>query len=226
MFSASIVFGFVAVFSVPGLCCRATEYSTSDGQCCPMCNEGTFVRRDCTQFSGTGCAPCSGDTFMNQLNGLNRCFSCTLCDSGHGLFVKRQCTTISDTVCEALSGYFCKSWSDVTGCSLAQKLSHCAPGQRIKEPGSSRSDTLCEDCRAGYFSADGTDCTAWTATGSQGGWSLSQLLGGTPVHHRATHRPFTLTSTPTRNLERPINPTSRSLECGKKPDLCKHETAF
>ncbi|XP_033181971.1 tumor necrosis factor receptor superfamily member 14-like [Anabas testudineus] len=126
-----------------------------------MCNKGTIVRRDCTKQSGTRCAPCEDGTYMNQPNGLTRCLSCTSCDPGHGLFEQKKCTLTSDTVCDILSGYFCKTL-EATGCSLAEKHSSCKPGQRIKEHGTSSSDTVCEDCQSGYFSQEGVNCTAWT----------------------------------------------------------------
>ncbi|MED6290202.1 hypothetical protein CHARACLAT_010722 [Characodon lateralis] len=40
-----------------------------------------------------------------------------------------------------------------------------------------------------------------------------------PVHRRATHKTkHTLIHTPKGNLERPINLTGMSLDCGRKPD--------
>uniref|UniRef100_A0A3P9BUW7 Tumor necrosis factor receptor superfamily member 14-like n=1 Tax=Maylandia zebra TaxID=106582 RepID=A0A3P9BUW7_9CICH len=124
-------------------------------------NIGTVVQRDCTAYSGTRCRSCDLGTFMNQLNGLSNCFPCTTCDTGHGLFVKRNCTAKTDTVCDVLNGYYCKGLIDSNGCSLAEKHSQCEAGQKIKESGTSRSDTVCEDCQPGFFSKDGVKCTAW-----------------------------------------------------------------
>ncbi|KAL7398899.1 hypothetical protein ABVT39_016810 [Epinephelus coioides] len=160
MLSILAVFGCVAVFTTPGLCCREKEYATSNGECCPMCHEGTVVKRDCTPFSGTRCVPCVNGTYMNHPNGLNKCFPCTSCDQG--LFAKQQCTATSDTVCGVSEGYFCKELRDDTGCSLAQQHTPCESGHRIKTPGTSTSDTECEPCQHGFFSEHGVDCTAWT----------------------------------------------------------------
>ncbi|KAK2850829.1 hypothetical protein Q5P01_007105 [Channa striata] len=88
---------------------------------------------------------------------------CPMCHEGLGLSVQQNCTATTDTVCGVLEGYFCKSLSDDgTGCSLADKHRHCPPGQSVKEAGTSRSDTECEDCQPGHFSEDGVNCTAWT----------------------------------------------------------------
>ncbi|XP_061591561.1 tumor necrosis factor receptor superfamily member 14-like isoform X2 [Cololabis saira] len=165
MISGWLVFvGAAAVFTLQARSCQTNEFTLSDGQCCPTCNEGMKVTEDCMIDSGTRCGPCETGTFMNKPSGLKYCFPCTVCHLGDGLFVKEECKKTSDTVCEALTGYFCRSYSDDTGCSLADKHSSCKSGQRIKEAGTTRNDTVCEDCRQGYFSSDGVNCTLWTNT--------------------------------------------------------------
>ncbi|XP_071392396.1 tumor necrosis factor receptor superfamily member 14-like isoform X2 [Centroberyx affinis] len=162
LYHVFVVFGSAAVFAVPGLCCRPQEYETTDRQCCPMCQEGTVVRKDCTFESSTGCAPCRTGSYMNKPNGLTSCLPCSSCGSGQGLFTQQECTRITNTVCGVSDGYFCKSYSDGSGCSFAEKHSHCAPGQRIKALGTKTTDTECEDCQRGYYSQYGVNCTAWT----------------------------------------------------------------
>ncbi|KAF7645742.1 hypothetical protein LDENG_00199030 [Lucifuga dentata] len=173
MFSALLIFGCLAACSVPGRCCRPEEYLTaSNGQCCPMCHEGTVVKKDCEPDSGTQCVSCESGTFMNKANGLNKCFPCTSCDRGldanqriivgDGLFAKRSCNPKNDVICDVLNGHYCISFNEETGCSLAEKHKRCTPGQRIKEAGTRKSDTVCEDCQPGHFSQDGVDCIAQT----------------------------------------------------------------
>ncbi|XP_039656632.1 tumor necrosis factor receptor superfamily member 14-like isoform X2 [Perca fluviatilis] len=162
MHSTLVVLGYVAAFMTPGLGCLPKEYVSRDGKCCPMCNEGTVVRRDCTLKSGTRCSSCVNGTFMNKPNGLSNCIPCIVCDQGHGLFVKQECTATTNTVCDVSSGCFCKELMDDTGCSLAQKHTQCTPGERIKELGTRTKDTVCEQCQPGYFSKDGVNCTDWT----------------------------------------------------------------
>nr|XP_024661666.1 tumor necrosis factor receptor superfamily member 5-like isoform X1 [Maylandia zebra] len=189
MLSALLIFGYAAVFMVPVLSCQSKEYKTNDGRCCPMCNKGRVVQRDCTAFSGTQCRPCEMGTFMNQPNSLYNCFPCTACDTGRGIFVKQNCTATTDTVCDVLNGYYCKGLTDSNRCSLAEKHSQCEAGQRIKEPGTSRSDTVCEDCQPGFFSKDGVNCTGWkTCSESQikveEGSSTSDVVCGSASRHR------------------------------------------
>ncbi|XP_019958832.2 tumor necrosis factor receptor superfamily member 14 isoform X1 [Paralichthys olivaceus] len=162
MLSTSLVLGLLAVFSVPGSGCGTQEYRTQAGECCPMCHQGTFVQSDCTLLSGTRCRPCDNGTYMTQPNGLKKCFPCSSCVAENGLFVWQKCTNKSDTVCGVSNGFFCKSPVGDTGCSMAKKHTHCAAGQRIKEPGTHRTDTVCENCLTGFFSHDGLTCAPWT----------------------------------------------------------------
>ncbi|XP_010774837.1 tumor necrosis factor receptor superfamily member 5-like [Notothenia coriiceps] len=141
--------------------CLSKEYSTRAGRCCPMCKIGTVVQMDCTSHTGTLCRGCENGTFMNQSNRLDKCFTCTSCDSGPGLFVLQGCSETTDTVCEVIDGYYCKDL-DVTGCSAAQKHTQCVPGEKIQEPGTSREDVQCEPCQSGFFSEHGVNCTDWT----------------------------------------------------------------
>ncbi|KAL3049659.1 hypothetical protein OYC64_009003 [Pagothenia borchgrevinki] len=139
---AVFVFLGCAYFVAPELSCLSKEYVSKAG-CCPMCRKGTIVQRDCSSHAGPLCRRCENGTFMTHPNGLNRCFTCTSCDSGHSLFVLQGCSETTDTVCEVIDGYFCK---DVTGtaCSAAQKHTTCVPGEWLKEPGTSREDAQCK----------------------------------------------------------------------------------
>uniref|UniRef100_A0A4W6D3J4 TNFR-Cys domain-containing protein n=1 Tax=Lates calcarifer TaxID=8187 RepID=A0A4W6D3J4_LATCA len=130
------VFGYVAAFTVPGWCCRAKEYPTRDGQCCPKCHEGTKCR---------SCLPCLEGTYMNQPTERTQCFPCTNCDAGSGLKIKTSCTSTSDTVCEPLEGFYCMDVKDKC-CMAAQRHKHCEPGQYISKKGWSSVLTLTLDC--------------------------------------------------------------------------------
>uniref|UniRef100_A0A3Q0RDJ2 TNFR-Cys domain-containing protein n=1 Tax=Amphilophus citrinellus TaxID=61819 RepID=A0A3Q0RDJ2_AMPCI len=119
-----------------------------------------------------------------------------LCNVCHGLLVQQNCTTTTDTVCDVSSGYYCKSVTDSSGCSLAEKHSQCVAGQRIKEPGTSRSDTVCEDCQPRSFSKDGVTCTAWTICSKtqikikEGSSTSDVVCGSAPRQHNLLIAPF------------------------------------
>ncbi|XP_045552370.1 tumor necrosis factor receptor superfamily member 14 [Salmo salar] len=127
-----------------------------------MCNKGLVVRRDCTLESSTSCIPCIRGTFMNEANGLTKCFPCTPCDPGQGLFTQTECKPTSNTVCDVLDGYYCRSYSSNSECNFVVEHTHCSPGQSTKSPGTKTTDTMCEECQHGFYSQHGVNCTAWT----------------------------------------------------------------
>uniref|UniRef100_A0A8D3D034 TNFR-Cys domain-containing protein n=1 Tax=Scophthalmus maximus TaxID=52904 RepID=A0A8D3D034_SCOMX len=120
--AASVLLIFlINVFSGNTLTCHPeTEYPIGD-ECCPLCPPGKRVKTDCTEYRSTSCLPCVNRTsFTTHPNGLRECFPCASCGSANGLFARHNLG---------------KSLADDTGCSIAEKHTLCARGQRIKEPG-------------------------------------------------------------------------------------------
>ncbi|KAK7883934.1 hypothetical protein WMY93_027057 [Mugilogobius chulae] len=112
---------------------------------------------------GSRCVPCENGTYMDKPNGELKCLLCSVCHSGRGLTQLQPCTSKANTICGARSGFFCQNFRESSAsCEVAQKHSSCSPGQRVQKPGTSSSDTECEDCPEGYFSPAGFNCTAWT----------------------------------------------------------------
>nr|XP_024654602.1 tumor necrosis factor receptor superfamily member 14 isoform X1 [Maylandia zebra]XP_024654603.1 tumor necrosis factor receptor superfamily member 14 isoform X1 [Maylandia zebra]XP_024654604.1 tumor necrosis factor receptor superfamily member 14 isoform X1 [Maylandia zebra]XP_024654605.1 tumor necrosis factor receptor superfamily member 14 isoform X1 [Maylandia zebra]XP_024654606.1 tumor necrosis factor receptor superfamily member 14 isoform X1 [Maylandia zebra] len=140
----------MTVFSGLSLTCHPAEYQIGN-ECCPKCPPGSRVKTHCKEYSSTSCAPCMGGTYTDQQNGLERCLSCTNCDSGSGLRVKTPCTSTSDTVCEPLERFYCVSY-EKDSCGRAQEHRHCKPGQYIRQNGTASTDTECSDCSSGTFS--------------------------------------------------------------------------
>uniref|UniRef100_A0A3P9C0L4 TNFR-Cys domain-containing protein n=1 Tax=Maylandia zebra TaxID=106582 RepID=A0A3P9C0L4_9CICH len=140
----------MTVFSGLSLTCHPGEYQIGN-ECCPKCPPGSQVKTHCKEYSSRSCAPCMGGTYTDQQNGLERCLSCTNCDSGSGLRVKTPCTSTSDTVCEPLERFYCVSY-EKDSCRRAQEHRHCKPGQYIRQNGTASTDTECSDCSSGTFS--------------------------------------------------------------------------
>ncbi|XP_026870158.2 tumor necrosis factor receptor superfamily member 5-like isoform X5 [Electrophorus electricus] len=132
------VFGVYAVL-VYGNNCGQSEYQSASGECCPMCNIGSVVFRDCEGDASTTCIPCGINTYMNKPSGLYRCFLCKTCDHG---------TKNTDTVCEACpSGFYsplgvnCTKWTD---CSVKD--------EDVDKEGSSVNDVTCKPKRRERYS--------------------------------------------------------------------------
>ncbi|KAG8505471.1 Tumor necrosis factor receptor superfamily member 14, partial [Galemys pyrenaicus] len=134
--------------------CKEEEYQVG-AECCPKCNPGYRVQQACGEYMGTICVPCTPGTFTAHLNGLTQCLPCRGCDPALGLETRRGCQTTGDTQCGCAPGHVCV---EAAGDSCMQCRPHatCSPGQRVRQRGSERQDTLCEDCPPGTFSPDGT----------------------------------------------------------------------
>nr|XP_040049126.1 uncharacterized protein LOC120829229 [Gasterosteus aculeatus aculeatus] len=141
----------VSVLVTPGTCCLSKEYELQSRQCCPMCYEGSVVKRDCTSQSGIRCVPCVDGTYMDRPNGLNKCFPCSSCDQGS--VVKRDCTPQSGTRCvPCVDGTY---MDRPTGRRKGFNCSSCEQGRGLfaKQNCTSTSDTVC-DVIAGHFCTD------------------------------------------------------------------------
>ncbi|XP_049341580.1 tumor necrosis factor receptor superfamily member 14-like isoform X2 [Astyanax mexicanus] len=142
--------------------CGQSEYRSEAGDCCPMCNLGMVVQKECDGDYSTACELCStGRTYMDQPNGLKQCFPCKSCHRQKGLYVLSSCTVMRNTQCKVMEGYYCTEFSGGE-CSSALKHRQCEPGEAIKTPGSEKSDTVCEACPSGFYSPLGIKCTRWT----------------------------------------------------------------
>ncbi|XP_059907081.1 tumor necrosis factor receptor superfamily member 1B-like isoform X4 [Gadus macrocephalus] len=76
-----------------------------------------------------------------------------------GLVAERECTREQDSACTVLDGFYCQEPNQKSGCTLAQKHTQCNASQMTKLPGTRGTDTVCEDCKTGYYSTPGLKCT-------------------------------------------------------------------
>ncbi|XP_016315275.1 tumor necrosis factor receptor superfamily member 5-like isoform X1 [Sinocyclocheilus anshuiensis] len=130
--------------------CARAEYEIH-GECCPMCAPGNHVYWHCTVDTSTTCIPCPASTYIDEPNGLDKCFPCSVCDAGLGLRIKKTCTRSADTICEPLEGFYCTERKKYS-CRFAVKHSECYPGQYVKQTGTAFTDTVCGNCMEGTYS--------------------------------------------------------------------------
>ncbi|XP_063322630.1 tumor necrosis factor receptor superfamily member 14-like [Pelmatolapia mariae] len=147
---AALLMILMSVFSGLSLSCHQAEYQIGN-ECCPKCLAGSRVKTHCNEYRSTSCLPCMEGTYTDKPNGLERCTSCTNCDSGFGLRVKTPCKATSDTVCEPLEGFYCASYVG-DSCEESREHRSCKPGQYISQKGTASTDTECSYCSIGTFS--------------------------------------------------------------------------
>uniref|UniRef100_A0A3Q2DXH2 TNF receptor superfamily member 11b n=1 Tax=Cyprinodon variegatus TaxID=28743 RepID=A0A3Q2DXH2_CYPVA len=154
---------------------------TSQVRSCDQCPPGTSVKRHCTADTPTECQPCPERHFAENWHWGDTCQYCTsVCKERQ--VVKQQCNSTHDQLCECIPGYhlvveFCIAHST------------CQPGEGVIALGTPESDTVCERCPDGYFSAGGSstepcrphrNCADFGMKTLRWGTSSSDSLCGSP----------------------------------------------
>ncbi|XP_054547088.1 tumor necrosis factor receptor superfamily member 14-like [Talpa occidentalis] len=143
--------------------CTEEQYQVGP-RCCPKCSPGYRVQQHCGASTDTACAPCAPGTYTAHRNGLSACLPCQDCRPALGLETRRGCSPTGDAVCGCAPGHVCVL-EHGDSCAQCQPRTACRPGQSVRQRGTERQDTLCEDCPPGTFSPlDGTleQCEPWT----------------------------------------------------------------
>ncbi|XP_015192686.1 tumor necrosis factor receptor superfamily member 14-like [Lepisosteus oculatus] len=135
----------VALFPCDTMCeaCDSQEYAHGE-ICCPKCNRGERVAKNCTDTTSTLCKTCPESTYMDHPNELNECKRCQKCEE-EGMITKLRCSPTSNSVCECGEGFFCSVPAD-RGCSKCLNHTVCSEGQFTKQNGTLENDTKCEHC--------------------------------------------------------------------------------
>ncbi|XP_023141794.1 tumor necrosis factor receptor superfamily member 11B [Amphiprion ocellaris] len=121
---------------------------TSDLLLCDQCPPGTAVKHHCTADTPTECQPCPERHFAENWHWGDSCQYCTsVCKENQ--LVKQQCNSTHDQLCECAAGFhlvveFCIAHST------------CPPGYGVTAAGTPVSNTVCERCPDGHFSAGGS----------------------------------------------------------------------
>lgn len=118
---------------------------TSDLLLCDQCPPGTAVKHHCTTHTPTECQPCPDRHFTKNWHWGDKCQHCTAVCKERQL-VKQQCNSTHDQLCECAPGFHL-----VVEFCIAHTT--CPPGFGATALGTPLSDTVCERCPAGHFSA-------------------------------------------------------------------------
>ncbi|XP_058414974.1 CD27 antigen isoform X1 [Diceros bicornis minor] len=87
--------------------CPERHYRAPGELCCPMCEPGTFLVKNCDQHrKATQCHPCTpGVSFSPDHHARPHCESCRHCHSG---LLIRNCTLSTNAECACPKGWQCK----------------------------------------------------------------------------------------------------------------------
>uniref|UniRef100_A0A3Q4B1H3 TNFR-Cys domain-containing protein n=1 Tax=Mola mola TaxID=94237 RepID=A0A3Q4B1H3_MOLML len=119
--------------------------STGGTLTCAKCPPGTHMVAHCTATTATQCAPCRDDHFTELWNYLPRCLYCNIfCSENQE--VETECSARHNRVCRCKEGFY---WSN----AFCDRHAECGPGFGVQTKGTPKTNTVCEQCAEGYFSA-------------------------------------------------------------------------
>ncbi|CAH8456359.1 unnamed protein product [Schistosoma turkestanicum] len=123
-------------------------------RCCRKCEPGTGMLRLCSNTEDTQCRPCKpGFEFSPIRSATKKCLQCRRCEELHSLAKTRtECTPVTDTVCQCEKPYYMSEREQT-----CKPCTVCKPGEGIVQACSWNSDTQCQSCPAGFWSAQTID---------------------------------------------------------------------
>ncbi|CAH8487520.1 unnamed protein product [Heterobilharzia americana] len=123
-------------------------------RCCRKCEIGNGMLRLCSNTEDTQCRPCKpGFEFTSIRSATKKCMQCRRCEELHPLAKTRtECTPTTDTICQCKKSYYMSEKEQT-----CKPCTICKPGEGIVKPCDWNSDTQCQSCPAGFWSAQTAD---------------------------------------------------------------------
>ncbi|XP_074073018.1 tumor necrosis factor receptor superfamily member 8 [Macrotis lagotis] len=131
------------------LCGPNFYHNASSGSCCYQCPSDQVPRRPCPQRLEDCRKKCKPEYYLED-EWKPQCLLCVRCSSDD-LVETTPCSWNSPRVCECQEGMFCVTEVRYT-CARCQEHTPCNSGTRVKNQGTSKKDTVCENCPPGTFS--------------------------------------------------------------------------
>ncbi|CAH8459456.1 unnamed protein product [Schistosoma rodhaini] len=123
-------------------------------RCCRKCEPGNGMLRLCSNTEDTQCRPCKpGFEFSPFRSATKKCLQCRRCEELHPLAKTRnECTPVTDTICQCEKPYYMSEKEQT-----CKPCTVCKPGEGIVQACGWNSDTQCQSCPAGFWSAQSID---------------------------------------------------------------------
>lgn len=138
---------------------------------CNRCPPGSHMVAHCTATTQTQCADCPSDYFTELWNYLPRCLYCHSFCTGNQE-VERECSPTSERLCRCKEGFYSAD-------DFCIQHRQCGPGHGVQTRGSVNTDTVCEKCSDGFFSASTSSLDACVKHGECASGQIALLPGST-----------------------------------------------
>ncbi|XP_043117682.1 tumor necrosis factor receptor superfamily member 1A [Puntigrus tetrazona] len=134
--------------------CPDNEYWNKNGFCCDKCHPGFKLKEKCPEPNKRSkCVKCEAETYLENSNHNENCFSCTKCNKVHSKEIS-PCTYKSNRVCGCEPEYYYKKLGDLAWeCSRCKK---CGSGQLEAAPCAGEQNRKCQ-CKENHYAVKGTN---------------------------------------------------------------------
>ncbi|XP_042346300.1 tumor necrosis factor receptor superfamily member 6B-like [Plectropomus leopardus] len=137
--------GLFLLFGVESVPTFVHQDAAGNTLICNKCQPGTYMVAYCTATTPTKCEPCKSQHFTELWNYLPKCLYCyNFCTENQE--VETECSATTNRVCRCKEGFY------MTG-DFCMRHAECGPGHGVKTKGTPQTNTVCESCSDGYFSA-------------------------------------------------------------------------
>ncbi|KAF5399917.1 Tumor necrosis factor receptor superfamily member 16 [Paragonimus heterotremus] len=119
-------------------------------RCCRKCEAGTGMLRLCSDLEDTQCTPCEPPFEFSPIPSATlKCQQCRKCQDLHPFAKTRiACTPTKDTECDCMKNYYMSVENQT-----CKPCTVCKPNEGMVKPCEWNTDTQCQACPSGFWSA-------------------------------------------------------------------------
>ncbi|XP_041954844.1 tumor necrosis factor receptor superfamily member 5 isoform X1 [Alosa sapidissima] len=141
-------------------CDLEKHYLNDNKECCDMCRPGTRMpnRVDCKE---PACVNCQKNEYQEGYTTNTKCSLQPYCDPNLHMEPTPPITMEHISPCRCMEGFHCVNEL----CATCVLNSQCPPGFKVSENATQKTDTKCDECPPGTFSAAfslESSCQPWT----------------------------------------------------------------
>ncbi|XP_053485982.1 tumor necrosis factor receptor superfamily member 1A [Ictalurus furcatus] len=167
--------------------CLENEYLHGEF-CCDKCPPGFKLTQKCPGPGlRSGCVKCSPESYQDNMNHFQNCFSCRTCDPASNEIELSRCTHTQDRKCGCMQGFYQEVLDDITmSCVPCRK---CGTGEMEIRSCNGQMNTECE-CKYNHYRVAKRICAQCTNCSSKCSDLCTHGVKTTPPSHPTSGYPL------------------------------------